>query len=371
MGNGRGVSIEHRMDSLETGVLTVYNAIHSNKHYSDIDDLPAPPHMDFWGFQDSLEKFGVSVNYSEVGHLNDRHPRVEEMVSEINTTLTALFNGYTPDGRGGLPLIETFAFEPSDNDDSGGSTIAYYGGKHGNGIAYYLNPEDDSSFRNNYHLNVFNTRRTMLAGFHSVDGGIRATIAHEYGHAVEHYIKGLPKSMRTEYDSFLNYVQNNKVEAVSAYGSYNTSEAFAEAFAAYALGKTPRIGRDYYSRFQRVMRSVSMSGYKGSVKSPASYHRNNPEGIKRTKSKIYSVRSIRERTYRTPSNPPVGSTVTLKVGNIVRRVTIRARDYESLNPYKLVTFGGVEYFYDLSAGTLLRAGVLIDTVRNNLVINPK
>lgn len=91
--------------------------------------------------------------------------------------------------------------------------------------------------------------------------GVIGVVAHEFGHAVEHYIAEI--APKTDYYRDFG-LSVGFGEAFSEYSCSMDSEAFAEAFSMYACGIEPQRGRkENWEKFRKKMKQYGFDNYEG------------------------------------------------------------------------------------------------------------
>lgn len=104
-------------------------------------------------------------------------------------------------------------------------------------------------------LNIaYNKERDLFMRGMSTTSTQVGTVVHEFGHAVRSYLqKNHNETMR----AFEGYTTRLKMNALSAYGSTDGSNAFAESFSSYVLN-TPRTN-NYHEAFENLMTEIGLS----------------------------------------------------------------------------------------------------------------
>ena len=80
------------------------------------------------------------------------------------------------------------------------------------------------------------------------------TVTHEFGHAIRSYLHNNHKEAIRVFEE---HVTHQKMNALSAYGSIDISNAFAESFSAFVHG-TPRTNK-FHRAFENLMAEVGLS----------------------------------------------------------------------------------------------------------------
>ena len=109
----------------------------------------------------------------------------------------------------------------------------------------------------------FPTQNKNLLGMNFGDGNGVITLVHEYGHHLsvrmgKRYLHDIV-GKRVE----KKYGKRNNVTSISGYGDESYDEAFAESFAAYCYGVTPRRGKKYHEEFKKVMKEKGLQSFEG------------------------------------------------------------------------------------------------------------
>lgn len=152
----------------------------------------------------------------------------------------------------------------------------------GMGAAYILNTYTGEKYIDLYYKTLSPTQRGDTGWFADLNHP-RATVAHEYGHhinyllskktAKDYGLKGVAKK-RFDYFSSMFYYDTKSTPPkakeygatftpISNYGNSSYAEAFAESFAAYSMGMTPKGSNKFHSAFKSFMRDVGLDSFNG------------------------------------------------------------------------------------------------------------
>ena len=137
------------------------------------------------------------------------------------------------------------------------------------------------SERDTIYLNFYNTRlgiandadmwnslitnnignESFESNWNTVPGTI-GVVAHEFGHAVEHYVS----EMLPNVDYYRDFGLSCGSNSFSRYSRSMPSEAFAEAFSMYACGIEPQYGtKENWEKFRKKMKQYGFDKYEGSL----------------------------------------------------------------------------------------------------------
>lgn len=96
----------------------------------------------------------------------------------------------------------------------------------------------------------------------STSPGTIGVVAHEFGHAVEHYVS----EMLPDVDYYRDFGLSCGSDSFSRYSRSMPSEAFAEAFSMYACGIEPQYGKkENWEKFRKKMKQYGFDKYEGSL----------------------------------------------------------------------------------------------------------
>ena len=99
------------------------------------------------------------------------------------------------------------------------------------------------------------------SNWNTVPGTI-GVVAHEFGHAVEHYVS----EMLPNVDYYRDFGLSCGSDSFSRYSRSMPSEAFAEAFSMYACGIEPQYGKkENWEKFRKKMKQYGFDKYEGSL----------------------------------------------------------------------------------------------------------
>ena len=366
MGNGRGraVSIAPYQEWMYIDSISV---LEDEKEFSDITKIK-PNKVSILRFSTGLSSLGINITADEevLKYLADRsfrdtviREKMEDTLGEINDAFTRLALA--------VPIKFVNKFHISEKSEDMTYTGMYT--HNSKVITYPMRVDTYKDPSVDFMMNLYATRQARKTQWHPVDGGVKSTISHEYGHAINDYFDHAFYTTQAgaAFKKFTEEVKEAKTpfQAVSQYGSYNHREAFAEAFSAYVSGvKVRPQGRAYMAHFETLMSEAGFSGFKNSVRVEGMYHVSNSIGKKLYEGKIkrYNITKFDapqynyRRRYNITKLPNTrgdgGFDVVLKIGRFTKRFSIRGID--RMWGYKRITVGGVSYTYDIDSGILQR-----------------
>ena len=183
------------------------------------------------------------------------------------------------------------------------------------------------------------------------------TMIHELGHAIDMRLRADPST--SKYVEGLEKKAMRTLEAVSVYGSTSHKEAFAEAFALYARGKTKPNnqgrGDEYYKEFKNVMEKSGLKTLYGVATYEDVY--NTTRSMSRSKFSTVVNRPPKGRTERSSTQSTSGfstrisnGVATLSVGGKIYTMAITSS--RKKRGYMTKTIEGVTYKINTKNGNM-------------------